>query len=94
MMQSTKECCICYSYFIHLTDVKLQLQRRRISTVSSALAETAASMAVAVTFVGAAATLIVKRSKTSEPAQVTTLVIDSIRKMINCTYKLCNMPCY
>jgi len=50
--------------------VKLQLQRRRISTVSSALAETAASVAVAVTVVGAAATLLVKRSKTSESVQV------------------------
>nr|KYP68613.1 hypothetical protein KK1_022246 [Cajanus cajan] len=48
----------------------LQLQRRRISTVSSALAETAASMAVAVTVVGAAATLLVKRSKTSESTQI------------------------
>ncbi|KAH1225384.1 hypothetical protein GmHk_11G032293 [Glycine max] len=51
-------------------DVKLQLQRRRLSTVSSALAETAASMAVAVTVVGAAATLLVKRSKTSESSQI------------------------
>ncbi|XP_006590286.1 uncharacterized protein LOC114376399 isoform X6 [Glycine soja] len=51
-------------------DVKLQLQRRRLSTVSSALAETAASMAVAVTVVGAAATLLVKRSKTSESSQL------------------------
>ncbi|XP_027909903.1 uncharacterized protein LOC114169081 isoform X3 [Vigna unguiculata] len=58
----------CFSH-THSHNVKLQLQRRRISTVSSALAETAASMAVAVTFVGAAATLIVKRSKTSESAQ-------------------------
>ncbi|QCD88146.1 uncharacterized protein LOC114169081 isoform X2 [Vigna unguiculata] len=59
----------CFSH-THSHNVKLQLQRRRISTVSSALAETAASMAVAVTFVGAAATLIVKRSKTSESAQI------------------------
>ncbi|WVZ03604.1 hypothetical protein V8G54_024410 [Vigna mungo] len=62
-----------------------QLQRRRISTVSSALAETAASMAVAVTFVGAAATLIVKRSKTSEPAQNWAKIEKEGKKMI----KLC-----
>lgn len=53
-----------------MIDVKFQLQRRRVSTVSSALAETAASMAVAVTVVGAAATLLVNRSKTSEPTQI------------------------
>ncbi|KAH1220560.1 hypothetical protein GmHk_12G034172 [Glycine max] len=57
----------CFSYS---QNVKLQLQRRRLSTVSFALAETAASMAVAVTVVGAAATLLVKRSKTSESTQI------------------------
>ncbi|KAG4979868.1 hypothetical protein JHK82_033109 [Glycine max] len=56
--------------FSHSQNVKLQLQRRRLSTVSFALAETAASMAVAVTVVGAAATLLVKRSKTSESTQI------------------------
>ncbi|XP_027348254.1 uncharacterized protein LOC113859757 [Abrus precatorius] len=50
--------------------VKLQWQRRRLSTVSSALPETVASVAVAATLVGAAATLLVKRSKTSESTQI------------------------
>ncbi|KAK7262272.1 hypothetical protein RJT34_29838 [Clitoria ternatea] len=52
--------------FSHTHNVKLQLQRRRVSTVSSALPETAASVAVAATLVGAAATLFVRRSKNSE----------------------------
>ncbi|KAL2328572.1 hypothetical protein Fmac_021999 [Flemingia macrophylla] len=60
---------LCYGGIVWV-DVKLQLQRRRISTVSYALAETAASVAVAVTVVGAAATLLVKRSKTSESTQI------------------------
>jgi len=73
MMQNTQgKLYLLVSFCIPLTDVKLHLQRRRISTVSSALAETVASMAVAVTVVGAAATLFVKRSKTSESVQVRT----------------------
>ncbi|KAK2433894.1 hypothetical protein QL285_019102 [Trifolium repens] len=45
-------------------NVKSQLQRRSFA-VSSSLPETAVSVAVAATIVGAAATLLVQRSKTS-----------------------------
>ncbi|XP_057456100.1 uncharacterized protein LOC130747245 [Lotus japonicus] len=56
-------------------NVKSQLQRRGLS-VSSALPETAASVAVAATLVGAAATLLAKRSKASEPTQIQLKVCD------------------
>ncbi|XP_061346157.1 uncharacterized protein LOC133291845 [Gastrolobium bilobum] len=55
----------CFSH-----NVKSQLQGRRLSTVSYALPETAASVAVAATLVGAAATLLVRRSKASESSQI------------------------
>ncbi|XP_004506050.1 uncharacterized protein [Cicer arietinum] len=51
-------------------NVKSQLHRRRSYTISSALPETAVSVAVAATFVGAAATLLVKRSKPSESTEI------------------------
>lgn len=53
-----------------LTDVKLQAQRRKICRVSYALPETAASVAIAATVVGAAATLLVRRSRPSEATEV------------------------
>ncbi|KAJ7947857.1 Cell division cycle protein 48-like protein [Quillaja saponaria] len=51
-------------------NVKSQEQGRRLSTVSSAIPETAASLAVAATFVGAAATILVRRTKASEAAEI------------------------
>ncbi|RVW17516.1 hypothetical protein CK203_083473 [Vitis vinifera] len=56
---------------ISLTDVKLQAQRRKICRVSYALPETAASVAIAATVVGAAATLLVRRSRPSEATEET-----------------------
>ncbi|XP_058734979.1 uncharacterized protein LOC131606910 [Vicia villosa] len=58
-----------HSFSQNVKDGKSQLQRRSF-TVSSSLPETAVSVAVAATFVGAAATLLVKRSKASEPTQL------------------------
>lgn len=43
---------------------------RRVLKVSSALVETAASIAVAATIVGAATTILVKRNKSSEAIEV------------------------
>ncbi|KEH30002.1 hypothetical protein MtrunA17_Chr4g0028521 [Medicago truncatula] len=51
-------------------NAKSQLQTRRSFAVSPALPETAVSVAVAATFVGAAATLLVQRTKTSESTQI------------------------
>ncbi|XP_062011259.1 uncharacterized protein LOC133727868 [Rosa rugosa] len=51
-------------------DVKPQEQRRRVSFVSSALPETVASVAIAATVVGAAATILVRRNKAAEAAEV------------------------
>ncbi|KAI4334357.1 hypothetical protein L6164_019058 [Bauhinia variegata] len=51
-------------------NVKSPEQGRRLSTVSSALPETAASVAVAATLVGAAASLLVKRTKASEATAI------------------------
>ncbi|KAF6151269.1 hypothetical protein GIB67_002968 [Kingdonia uniflora] len=45
-------------------------QRRKISTVSSALAETAASILVAATVVGAAATLLARNKEASEKTDI------------------------
>uniref|UniRef100_M1A5U3 Uncharacterized protein n=1 Tax=Solanum tuberosum TaxID=4113 RepID=M1A5U3_SOLTU len=42
---------------------------RRVLKVSSAVLETAASIAVAATVVGAAATILVRRNKASEPIE-------------------------
>ena len=44
----------------------------KISTISCALAETAASVAVAATVVGAAATILVRRTRASEATEVRT----------------------
>eukprot|EP00261_Vitis_vinifera_P035134 XP_019076377.1 PREDICTED: uncharacterized protein LOC100258439 isoform X4 [Vitis vinifera] len=55
---------------ISSTDVKLQAQRRKICRVSYALPETAASVAIAATVVGAAATLLVRRSRPSEATEI------------------------
>ncbi|KAA8544109.1 hypothetical protein F0562_022120 [Nyssa sinensis] len=44
--------------------------REKISTISSALVETAASVAVAATVVGAAATLLARRNKASKATEV------------------------
>ncbi|KAK9279470.1 hypothetical protein L1049_013149 [Liquidambar formosana] len=46
--------------------IDVKSQGRKVSTVSSALLETAASVAVAATVVGAAASLLVRRTKDSE----------------------------
>ncbi|CAL8161451.1 unnamed protein product [Prunus armeniaca] len=51
-------------------NVKLQKQRRRPSLVSAALPETAASIAIAAAVVGTAATILVRRTKASETAEV------------------------
>ena len=52
--------------------MKSQEQGKRVSVVTSGLPETAASIAVAATFVGAAATLLVQRTKASKTAEVCT----------------------
>ncbi|XP_004294004.1 PREDICTED: uncharacterized protein LOC101314352 [Fragaria vesca subsp. vesca] len=51
-------------------DIKPHKQRRRVSFVSSALPETVASVAIAATVVGAAATILVRRNKAAEAAEV------------------------
>ena len=51
-------------------DVKLQEQGRKTSTVCYSLPETAASVAIAATAVGAAITLLVRRNKPSEADEV------------------------
>ncbi|CAL5424178.1 unnamed protein product [Camellia sinensis] len=50
--------------------VKSKEPRRKISVISSALLETAASVAVAATVVGTAATLLVRRTKASEETEI------------------------
>lgn len=65
-------------------DGKSQEPGRKKFTVSSALPETAASVAIAATVVGAAATFLVRRTKASE----TTEVIFNLQwhvKFIRCT---------
>jgi uncharacterized membrane protein YjjB (DUF3815 family) len=56
-----------YCFFI---GGKSQELGRKTSLVSSALPETAASVAIAATIVGAAATLLVRRTKASEVTEV------------------------
>ncbi|KAL9413190.1 hypothetical protein AB3S75_041790 [Citrus x aurantiifolia] len=51
-------------------DIKSLEQERKLPTVSSALPETAASVAIAATVVGAAATLLVRRTKGSEETEI------------------------
>ncbi|XWS74330.1 hypothetical protein CRYUN_Cryun02cG0205700 [Craigia yunnanensis] len=53
-----------------LIDVKSKEHRRKFSTLSSALPETAASVAIAATVVGAAATFLVRRTKASDATVV------------------------
>ena len=53
-----------------LIDVKLQVERRKFFGVSYALPETAASVAIAASVVGAAATLLVRRTRPSEATEV------------------------
>lgn len=55
-----KGCSVCVSY------EKLKEERKRVAVISCALLETAASIAVAATVVGAAATLLVRRTKASD----------------------------
>lgn len=55
----------------YLADVKPQKQVRQFP-VSSALPQTAASVAIAATVVGAAATLLARRTKASEEPKVST----------------------
>lgn len=54
-------------------NIKSLEQGRKLPTVSSALPETAASVAIAATVVGAAATLLVRRTKSSEETEVRNL---------------------
>ncbi|XP_025684907.1 uncharacterized protein [Arachis hypogaea] len=54
-----------------------QLQGRRLSTVSFALPETAASVAVTATLVAAAATLLVNRTKSSDSSTQSAMEKDS-----------------
>ena len=56
--------------YCFLIDGKSQELGRKTSLVSSALPETAASVAIAATIVGAAATLLVRRTKASEVTEV------------------------
>lgn len=56
--------------FCSSDDVKLQELGKRASTVTSALPETAASVVIATTVVGAAATLLVQRSKAPKETEV------------------------
>ncbi|KAJ4725052.1 Cell division cycle protein 48-like protein [Melia azedarach] len=51
-------------------NIKSLEQGRKLPTVSSALPETAASVAIAATVVGAAATLLVRRTKSSEETEI------------------------
>ncbi|GAV62627.1 hypothetical protein CFOL_v3_06150, partial [Cephalotus follicularis] len=53
-----------------LLDVYSQKQRRKLSVVSYALPETAASVVIAATVVGAAATLLARRNKASEATEI------------------------
>ncbi|GMN24976.1 hypothetical protein TIFTF001_000770 [Ficus carica] len=53
-----------------LVDKKSQEQGKRLRIITPALPETAASVAIAATVVGAAATLLVQRSKSSETTEV------------------------
>ncbi|XVF20288.1 hypothetical protein REPUB_Repub11eG0185100 [Reevesia pubescens] len=64
-VQSTLDYRVCSS--IH---VKSKEHRRKLSTPSSALPETAASVAIAATVVGAAATFLVRRTKASDATEV------------------------
>ncbi|KAJ8768685.1 hypothetical protein K2173_023589 [Erythroxylum novogranatense] len=52
------------------SDIKLQKQGRKAIIIPSALPETAASIAIAVTVVGAAASVLIRRTKTSEENEI------------------------
>lgn len=95
---------ICLSYFCcfkairdlkhnscQLRDGKSQEPGRKTLTVSSALPETAASVAIAATVVGAAATFLVRRTKASQTPEViinlqrhVTFIRYTLRKNIAC----------
>ncbi|XP_021278868.1 uncharacterized protein LOC110412610 isoform X2 [Herrania umbratica] len=53
-----------------LVDAKSKENRRKLAILSSALPETAASVAIAATVVGAAATFLVRRTKSSDATEV------------------------
>ncbi|XP_060175273.1 uncharacterized protein LOC132605991 isoform X2 [Lycium barbarum] len=55
---------------------KLKAPASRVLKVSSALAETAASIAVAATVVGAAATILVRRTKASEVTEAPSIICE------------------
>ncbi|PON66507.1 Transmembrane protein [Parasponia andersonii] len=61
-----------YSSFsaISKIDMKSQEPGKRVSIITSALPETAASIAIAATVIGAAATLLVQRNKANKPTEV------------------------
>lgn len=50
--------------------MKSERQGRKLFTISYALPETAASVAIAATVVGAAATLLIRRTKAAEVTEV------------------------
>lgn len=56
--------------FFPSVDKKPQEQGKRVCIITPALPETAASVAIAATVVGAAATLLVQRSKSSKTTEV------------------------
>ncbi|CAN6557032.1 unnamed protein product [Malus baccata var. baccata] len=60
-------------------NVKPQKQRRPSSLVSSALPETVASIAIAAAVVGTAATILAKRTKASEEAEVPMKICEACR---------------
>ena len=64
-----KACFGMHSKSLPLIDLRSR-QGEKLSTVSSALLETAASVAIAATVVGAAATVLSRRTKGSEATQV------------------------
>ncbi|KAL5765718.1 hypothetical protein ACOSP7_016335 [Xanthoceras sorbifolium] len=64
-----KACNGMHSKSLPLIDIRSR-RREKLSTVTSALLETAASVAVAATVVGAAATLLSRRTKGSEGTEI------------------------
>ncbi|PPD77770.1 hypothetical protein GOBAR_DD25319 [Gossypium barbadense] len=60
-----------------LITAKPKEHRRKLATPSLALPETAASVAIAATVVGAAATFLVRRTKASDATEVSTLHVSS-----------------
>ena len=58
-----------------MIDAKSKEHRRKLSALSSALPETAASVVIAATVVGAAVTFLVRRTKASDATEVSTLFL-------------------